>query len=895
MRWSLQRQECTLPIDHMKCLRILALVFFASSAPFSSVSIMHHSIAAVRLLLAALPLALSSPQILPPFQLSNSTELSVGPTDIPETFEPAATYEPVSDPFPTVTIPLDPIFIDPLLPPLAGPDFPFPDVAPEAPSVSIQTFLAIVQPLLDLISELSPENQALVRPLASELLPFQLERRDAATPSFNNQDLRALAQRLLDTTITILSELDSNIDKRQELALPTDASKLKPILYNIIKAALSILATVPKDNATAALRLENSLLQKRQGLDITDQLASTAVNPLVDAIQPVDDDVISDASFVDPAFNPLTTSSGPGLLTAADLGLDDLPEDSTDASPFDPVTVDAVPVDSNDFEPLPEEPSAVDPSILMDTMAPEPAPAVEPLPIEPASIEPLSVDPTESLPIVPTLPSPIFSNTTPSDTVVTDSVPEEEPPFILIPAPFPHDALPLPVDTPVGAASIMAAAPNNTNSSTTSPAPYSNEAQLNLVTQLLSIVYRILQFNSNTSAGLIKKRETAGLPWAGSGSSRFADPTVLDLLARVIASQINTSGSVSVGVSVGAGLGLPSLGKRDASAEAATDALLRFYTSLASGQESIEDVSASIKEYIEQLNAPTQAALLDILQPIPARLELMKRGGKHGKKEHDYSGVPHGKYFIVYYTAEFHFFFPILSSLNPTLAQGLSDILTDPNIAVPDPGSLGMDSLPDQLKQFVLDTYVFLQIISDSSVSTSDKVQILEGLFEGIEPTSGPPTRLMRRGLRNRQFDEGPTLDDASKLGPSALHYILGDAGTLDPMGQNSQVPEYQLPGPGYAPQSSPYTYDYDSAGEDAVDSFESEVSPDYEDDDETPSQADWAKPNPYRGKHTVPQYVKDVIEDVYGGEWNTNAHDDECAVKHYVRPLTVKVVMSSS
>ncbi|KAF2855439.1 hypothetical protein T440DRAFT_439668 [Plenodomus tracheiphilus IPT5] len=308
-----------------------------------------------------------------------------------------------------------------------------------------------------------------------------------------------------------------------------------------------------------------------------------------------------------------------------------------------------------------------------------------------------------------------------------------------------------------------------------------------------------------------------------------------------------------------------------------------------------------------------------------------------------------------------------------------------------------MDNLPDQLRQFVLDTYVFLQIIQDPTISTDDKLQILENLFDGVQlptttsapvipdppepiptdtstststsssatvpagtggvppgtggvpigtgtseptqidpagfpvapvvtndPTStggfttnfapsdaaptdaatptttilpnvGPPiaqsigdfgsgkrraltfmrrglikSRTMRHGLRKRQYDEGTSLDDASKLGPAALHAIAGPAGSLDPMGQydakpqgsyTPAKPEYTNTRPGYskadynsAPQDqdySPYEADYNS--------------PDYE---PKGISGDYGQYQPDSDNHVLPTYVNNALADLYGADY---------------------------
>ena len=131
-----------------------------------------NAVAAARLLLVSLPLAIAYPQIIPPFELLNTSSSAVLSTSIPEEtavyIEPSITYS-YADPAPTTILPgtddvssssptLEPTPIansgttSPLDPILLPPPYPLP--TPEAPSVSITSFLAVVQPLLDIIRKL---------------------------------------------------------------------------------------------------------------------------------------------------------------------------------------------------------------------------------------------------------------------------------------------------------------------------------------------------------------------------------------------------------------------------------------------------------------------------------------------------------------------------------------------------------------------------------------------------------------------------------------------------------------------------------------------------------------------------------------------------------------------
>jgi hypothetical protein len=87
------------------------------------------------------------------------TEPGIGDDSGPDVFDPVPIFEPIETPGrephpeePPTTWPMDPIFVDPMYPPP-------PMEAQQPPSVSISTFLAVVQPLLDIISTLLPPGE----------------------------------------------------------------------------------------------------------------------------------------------------------------------------------------------------------------------------------------------------------------------------------------------------------------------------------------------------------------------------------------------------------------------------------------------------------------------------------------------------------------------------------------------------------------------------------------------------------------------------------------------------------------------------------------------------------------------------------------------------------------
>jgi hypothetical protein len=177
------------------------------------------TVAAVRLLLVSLPFSIVYPQMLPLFTLLNATappvplssgapgemmiynysdpvptynysepeplpfEPGIDDDSGPEDFDPVPLFESYPEEPPTSS-PMDPIYVDPMYPgppmhdhgpedfdpvpvfepyleepPMSSPIDPFPPMqAPDAPTVSITTFLAVVQPLLDMIATLLPSG-----------------------------------------------------------------------------------------------------------------------------------------------------------------------------------------------------------------------------------------------------------------------------------------------------------------------------------------------------------------------------------------------------------------------------------------------------------------------------------------------------------------------------------------------------------------------------------------------------------------------------------------------------------------------------------------------------------------------------------------------------------------
>ncbi|CAO2656725.1 Nn.00g055280.m01.CDS01 [Neocucurbitaria sp. VM-36] len=229
------------------------------------------------------------------------------------------------------------------------------------------------------------------------------------------------------------------------------------------------------------------------------------------------------------------------------------------------------------------------------------------------------------------------------------------------------------------------------------------------------------------------------------------------------------------------------VGKRDASSEASSDSLLKFYTALASSQESVEisePLPATLQESFEGLDDDTKATVLNALEAESARLELAKREGQH-------PGLG-GMQFINTYTDEFHYLYPVLQELRPEIAQGLQTILEDPTIPVPPMGSLDLDDLPDQLRQFVLDMYTFMSMLSDSAIPLADRLQFLKNLGDGMN------LKKRQGAVDNNIIVNGPTWDD------DRVQAMLNLYVTFSPVQQSlANEAIRQLTDPLYSPSST--------------------------------------------------------------------------------------------
>ncbi|CAA9964533.1 hypothetical protein PTMSG1_07892 [Pyrenophora teres f. maculata] len=204
--------------------------------------------AARLLLISSLPLALAYPQMIPPFELLNATSdavpvstAAVIPEETPiyNNSDPSITYDyftasptpsssstvefhgsstTESAPEATATVisapgmtsPLDPIF-------LPSPVYPFPTTKP--PTVTVSTFLAVVQPLLDIIQKLLTSSSA-----PDVFGPYStgpMEKRSTQAASVGLSDVKALVVALVKQVLAIINNSPAGSVTK---GLPLDAA-----------------------------------------------------------------------------------------------------------------------------------------------------------------------------------------------------------------------------------------------------------------------------------------------------------------------------------------------------------------------------------------------------------------------------------------------------------------------------------------------------------------------------------------------------------------------------------------------------------------------------------------------------------------------------------------------
>ncbi|CAE7202448.1 hypothetical protein PTNB85_08336 [Pyrenophora teres f. teres] len=204
--------------------------------------------AARLLLISSLPLALAYPQMIPPFELLNATSdavpvstAAVIPEETPiyNNSDPSITYDYfTASPTPSssstidfhgssttdsapeatatvisapgMTSPLDPIF-------LPSPVYPFPTT--KTPTVTVSTFLAVVQPLLDIIQKLLTSSSA-----PDVFGPYStgpMKKRSTQAASVGLSDVKALVVALVKQVLAIINNSPAGSVTK---GLPLDAA-----------------------------------------------------------------------------------------------------------------------------------------------------------------------------------------------------------------------------------------------------------------------------------------------------------------------------------------------------------------------------------------------------------------------------------------------------------------------------------------------------------------------------------------------------------------------------------------------------------------------------------------------------------------------------------------------
>lgn len=688
---------------------------------------MSRTTAAVKLLLVSLPLVRSLPQLSPPYPIVISTttdiseavlatpteepDLSPVETDILVDLIPTDVQPDEEEAAPSVTVPLDPIYDDQIYVDPITSDWPYHTISPapiaDGDSVSLETFVEILQPLLDIIEDMLPEDEVLVHRYAEDLLPgllptvrpMILDAMETPLPEFPNIDS------LESSVFEPITEATGDLIFAGTISDTPESPIAEPRIESIISETPEIAVPLPE----------------LSGLPLPDLTFSNSLSDLLSEIpapEPVFPDAPSQPYFPDPSS---IDAAIPGPV---------FPESSlVNAVIPGPVFPDASAAEA--AIPGPVFPDTPSPKLL--SPEPEDMPARASSPLKKREDKGWFGGIGES--IINAITRGAGANK-PTEATIKDEQPSL--------GAFRHDVLQLPVDLlPVGIAAVI----NGTIPSRNESEPYSEAAALALIEELLSLILQVLglDFLPNDN-GVNQTREEIELALR-EHNGPVATSDLFDIVNKVVGQELSHAHS-----NKGSHRGHT---KRDASP--ATDAIEKFYASLQSSSDhsvdSIASFSDTLRASLKQLDASSQAALLEALKHETTQHELVKRqrpgrgrgrrGGRRGRRGRIVTDprLPgfDGRAFIAYYTSEFHYYFPVLNELDPILAQGLSDILTDPRIPVPPYNSLRMDNLPDQLRRFVLDTYVFLQIIQEPTISTADKLLILEALFEGVELPGGAP------------------------------------------------------------------------------------------------------------------------------------------------------------
>jgi hypothetical protein len=107
-----------------------------------------------------------------------------------------------------------------------------------------------------------------------------------------------------------------------------------------------------------------------------------------------------------------------------------------------------------------------------------------------------------------------------------------------------------------------------------------------------------------------------------------------------------------------------------------------------------------------------------------------------------------GEDFINAYIPEFRSMYPVLQSIDPAFAEGLNEFITNPRIDVSNVEPSNMDNYTEDLKRFVIHTYVFFQVM-DEATSEDTLQAIQQAMYQDIDLPVTSPLRKMRRGVRD--------------------------------------------------------------------------------------------------------------------------------------------------
>jgi hypothetical protein len=105
---------------------------------------------------------------------------------------------------------------------------------------------------------------------------------------------------------------------------------------------------------------------------------------------------------------------------------------------------------------------------------------------------------------------------------------------------------------------------------------------------------------------------------------------------------------------------------------------------------------------------------------------------------------------------------PSLSAVSPALTEDLMEELLNPSGSAPTPTYL--KKYPQVMRPFVVEFFIFAELLSGANVSKADKVDMLRVMFNA-SLEGRPGKRNMRHGLRRSREQSGLTGDVAPASG----------------------------------------------------------------------------------------------------------------------------------